>query len=80
MRTSAPTVTLRAAPIDAAPLVARLPRHTVVRIEGASGTWYRVRLPDGPLMLGVTATLDRADGLALGNLLIAHIEIERLVA
>ncbi len=47
VRTSAPTVTLRAAPVDAASLVARLPRHTVVRIEGASGTWYRVRLPDG---------------------------------
>ena len=47
VRTSAATVTLRAAPVDAAPLVARLPRHTVVRIEGASDTWYRVRLPDG---------------------------------
>lgn len=30
--------------------------------------------PDGPLMLGVTATLDRSDGLALGNTFEAVIE------
>ena len=47
VRTSATTVTLRAAPLDAAPLSARLPRHTVIRSEGASGSWYRARLPDG---------------------------------
>ena len=47
VRTSAPLVSLRSAPLDGAPLVARLPRYTVVRIEGASGSWYRARLPDG---------------------------------
>src|SRR5687767_9256660 len=47
VRTSPATVTLRAAPADSAAAVARLPRHTVVRIESASGTWYRARLPDG---------------------------------
>jgi murein DD-endopeptidase MepM/ murein hydrolase activator NlpD len=47
VRTSAATVTLRAAPADAAPALARLPRHTVVRLESASGAWYRARLPDG---------------------------------
>ncbi len=47
VRTSAPTVTLRAGPLDDSPAVARLPRHTVVRIESASGAWYRARLPDG---------------------------------
>ena len=47
VRTSAATVTLRAAPGDAAAAVARLPRHTVVRLESASGAWYRARLPDG---------------------------------
>ena len=47
VRTSAPTVTLRAFPGDAAPALARLPRHTVVRLESASGAWYRARLPDG---------------------------------
>ena len=47
VRTSAPTVTLRASPLDASPAVARLPRYTVVRIESASGQWYRARLPDG---------------------------------
>ena len=47
VRTSAPAVSLRSAPFDAAPVVARLPRYTVVRIESASGSWYRARLPDG---------------------------------
>jgi murein DD-endopeptidase MepM/ murein hydrolase activator NlpD len=47
VRTSAPTVTLHSAPFDAAPAVARLPRYTVVRIESASASWYRARLPDG---------------------------------
>lgn len=47
VRTSAATVTLRAAPADGASAVARLPRHTVVRLESASGAWYRARLPDG---------------------------------
>ena len=49
VRTSAPTVTMRAAPAESASLVARLPRYTVVRIEGASGSWYRARLPDGAI-------------------------------
>ena len=47
VRTSAATVTLRAVPADNAAAVARLPRHTVLRLESASGAWYRARLPDG---------------------------------
>ncbi len=47
VRTSAPTVTLRAAPGDAAPVIGQLPRHTVVRVHAAAGSWYRTRLPDG---------------------------------
>ncbi len=47
VRTAAATVTLRAAPADSAVTVVRLPRHTVLRIESASGSWYRARLPDG---------------------------------
>ena len=47
VRTSAASVTLRERPQDAAEVIARLPRHTVVRIESASGAWYRARLPDG---------------------------------
>ena len=47
VRTSAPTVTLRAAPGDAAAVIAELPRHTVLRVQGAAGSWYRTRLPDG---------------------------------
>ena len=47
VRTSPATVTLRAGPADSAAAVAQLPRHTVIRIESASGAWYRARLPDG---------------------------------
>ena len=47
VRTSAPTVSLRSAPLDAAPAIAHLPRYTVLRIESASGSWYRARLPNG---------------------------------
>ena len=47
VRTSAASATLRVTPADNAPAVARLPRHTVVRLESASGGWYRARLPDG---------------------------------
>ncbi len=47
VRTSAPTVSLRSSPFDGAAVVARVPRYTVVRIESASGSWYRGRLPDG---------------------------------
>lgn len=47
VRTSAATVTLRSAPADAAASLARLPRHTMLQLESASGSWYRARLPDG---------------------------------
>ena len=38
---------LRVSPEDRAPQLARLERFTAVRLLGASGSWYRVRLPDG---------------------------------
>ena len=47
LRTSAERTTLRASPRASSASVAELPRHTVVRIDGASGAWYRARLPDG---------------------------------
>jgi murein DD-endopeptidase MepM/ murein hydrolase activator NlpD len=47
LRTTAPTATLRSSPRANGETVAELPRHTVVRIDGASGGWYRARLPDG---------------------------------
>jgi hypothetical protein len=40
-------VPLRAAPAVAAPVAGDLPRHTLVRIDGAVRDWYRVQLPDG---------------------------------
>jgi murein DD-endopeptidase MepM/ murein hydrolase activator NlpD/SH3-like domain-containing protein len=47
VRTSPASVILRERPHNDAPVVSRLPRHTVVRLESASGAWYRARLPDG---------------------------------
>ncbi len=38
---------LRAQPESRADVVRELPQHTAVRLVGASGEWYRVRLPDG---------------------------------
>lgn len=32
---------------DRAPVLRELPRHTPLRVEAATGQWYRVRLPDG---------------------------------
>lgn len=46
-RVSSRNVQLRAAPAVTAPVVHDLPRHTVVRVEGAIRDWYRVQLPDG---------------------------------
>ena len=49
VRTSAPTATLRESPRANATPIAELPRHTVLRIDGASGGWYRARLPNGAI-------------------------------
>lgn len=38
---------LRATPESRGDVVRELDRHTAVRIVGAAGSWYRVRLPDG---------------------------------
>lgn len=38
---------LRAAPSDDAPVLAELPRHTLMAVVAGSGEWLRVRLPDG---------------------------------
>jgi murein DD-endopeptidase MepM/ murein hydrolase activator NlpD len=45
-RIDGPSIPLSAAPVDRAPVVAELPRHTAVRVLGATASWYRVRLPD----------------------------------
>ena len=46
-RTARDSLRLRLSPAEQAPVLIRLPRHTPVRTLGASGSWYRVRLPDG---------------------------------
>jgi SH3-like domain-containing protein len=48
-RTSGTTTTLRASPDERAIAVAELPRHTALRVVGAAGSWFRVRLPDGAI-------------------------------
>ncbi len=40
-------VPVRIAPGDRAVVTTRLARHTPMRVLGASGSWYRVELPDG---------------------------------
>jgi SH3-like domain-containing protein len=40
-------VPLSASPANRAPVVAELPRDTVIRVQSATASWYRVRLPDG---------------------------------
>jgi SH3-like domain-containing protein len=54
---------LRAAPSDDAPVLAELPRHTIMAVVAATGDWLRVRLPDGRtgFMFGsVTEAAERA--------------------
>lgn len=46
-RTAPASLRLRAGSSTDAPILAELPRHTIVRIEGAAADWYRVSLPDG---------------------------------
>lgn len=46
-RTGGARYRLRAGSSTDAPILAELPRHTVVRLEAATGDWYRVALPDG---------------------------------
>ncbi len=47
LRGAGDDVRLRASPNADAPVLAELPRLTTLRVIGASGSWYRVLLPDG---------------------------------
>jgi peptidoglycan LD-endopeptidase LytH len=40
------SVPLLTSPVNRAGVVVELPPHTVVRVQGATASWYRVRLPD----------------------------------
>jgi SH3-like domain-containing protein len=46
-RIDGPAIPLAASPGHRAAVGGELPRHTVVRVQAATGSWYRVRLPDG---------------------------------
>ena len=41
-----PPSPLLTSPVNRAGVVVELPPHTVVRVQGATASWYRVRLPD----------------------------------
>jgi murein DD-endopeptidase MepM/ murein hydrolase activator NlpD len=61
-RTPRATV-LRAAPEESATRLGELPQHTALRILAASGSWFRVRLPDGGtgyIAARATERVDRA--------------------
>ena len=45
-RIDAPVLPLSTSPVDRSAVVVELPRHTVIRVQGATANWYRVRLPD----------------------------------
>ncbi|HEY8469526.1 MAG TPA: M23 family metallopeptidase [Longimicrobiales bacterium] len=54
-------IRLRAAPAEDAPARAELPRHTAMRVLAATGSWYRVRLPDGTVGFVAGRLLEQAD-------------------
>jgi peptidoglycan LD-endopeptidase LytH len=45
-RIEGPAIPLSTSPGNRATALAELPRNTVVRVQGATASWYRVRLPD----------------------------------
>jgi hypothetical protein len=45
-RIDGPSIPLSTSPVNRSAVVVELPRHTVVRVQGATASWYRVRLPD----------------------------------
>lgn len=57
---SAQTLNLRDAPNQGASVTARLARHTPLRVLGASGSWFRVALPDGSTGYVAAALTERA--------------------
>jgi murein DD-endopeptidase MepM/ murein hydrolase activator NlpD len=60
-RTTRDALRLRASPTELAPVLMELPRHTPVRTLGASGSWFRVRLPDGAQGYASARMIERAD-------------------
>jgi peptidoglycan LD-endopeptidase LytH len=45
-RIEGPAIPLSTSPVNRAAIVVELPRSTVVRVQAATASWYRVRLPD----------------------------------
>ena len=64
-------IRLRGGPSDRATVVAELEEHTPVRVLGAAGSWYRVRLPDGQMGF-VAARLTEAVSQPLRNQVVAQ--------
>jgi murein DD-endopeptidase MepM/ murein hydrolase activator NlpD len=54
-------IPLSASPVNRGAIVAELPRHTVVRVQSVTASWYRVRLPDGRAGFVPAATTRAAD-------------------
>lgn len=47
IRTSEEEIPLRLRPAPGGEVAADLPRHTAMRVMGGTGSWFRVKLPDG---------------------------------
>ena len=60
-RIEARSIPLSTSPVTRAAVVSELPRSTVVRVQGATASWYRVRLPDGRAGFVPAATTGAAD-------------------
>jgi murein DD-endopeptidase MepM/ murein hydrolase activator NlpD len=65
-RVEGPAVKLSTSPVDRATIAAELPQSTVIRVQAATASWYRVRLPDDRAGF-VPAALTRAVNRPLRN-------------
>jgi len=81
---------VRALPTSRSGVVTELARHTPVRVEAGSGSWYRVTLPDGAMGYVATRLTEPLDGpvgrhpVAAGTVLLtdpdaAAVAVDRVV-
>jgi murein DD-endopeptidase MepM/ murein hydrolase activator NlpD len=61
---------IRALPSSRSSVLAELPPNTPLRVEGGSGGWYRVSLPDGTMGFVAATLTERADS-PIGSTLVA---------
>jgi len=75
-RTLSGGIRLRSGPSRGADVVEELPEHTALRVEAASGDWYRVRMPDGRIGW-IAARLTESAGSAIERTVLTDSQILR---